>query len=154
MPETFSTRIPPCPRVPDGAGNKGEQRGVRGLRDQHRELHFRRSSEIGLRLMQAGSQEFESPRLHAIDRYQIDGLVSAGQMPIVHLGAIGGIRRLTEATAWLVVLLWIPRAICEQRSRQCVRTSAERAPSPLLAEGDGARCRARGQGFQLPIIST
>jgi guanylate kinase len=55
---------------------------------------------------------------YAIDRYQINGLASAGQVPIVHLGIIGDIRRLTEATAWLVVLLWIPRAICEQRSRR------------------------------------
>ncbi|MFI6176390.1 guanylate kinase [Nonomuraea sp. NPDC051191] len=53
---------------------------------------------------------------YAIDRHQINELVSTGRVPIVHLGAIADIRRLTEAAAWFVVLLWIPRAVCEQRS--------------------------------------
>ncbi|MFI7466873.1 guanylate kinase [Nonomuraea sp. NPDC049646] len=73
------------------------------------------------RLRAAGRLLLETRRYgntYAIDRHQIDELVSSGQVPIVHLGTIADIRRLTEATAWLVVLLWVPRAVCEERSRQ------------------------------------
>jgi guanylate kinase len=55
---------------------------------------------------------------YAIDRCHIDGLISAGQVPIIHLGNIADIRRLIQTAPCLLVLLWIPRNICEQRSRQ------------------------------------
>jgi guanylate kinase len=90
----------------------GNQRGT--------EYDFVTVEELA-RLRAAGRLLLETCRYgntYAIDRHQIDGLVSAGQAPIVHLGAIADIRRLTETAEWLVVLLWTPRAVCEQRSRQ------------------------------------
>jgi guanylate kinase len=73
------------------------------------------------RLRAAGRLLVESHRYgntYAIDRHHIDRLTSAGQVPIVHLGNIADIRRLIQPAPWLVVLLWIPRQVCEQRSRQ------------------------------------
>ncbi|GAA3653847.1 hypothetical protein GCM10022224_016090 [Nonomuraea antimicrobica] len=55
---------------------------------------------------------------YAIDRDQVDQLAAAGRVPVVHLGDISSIRRLVRAAPWLVVLLWIPREVCEQRSRE------------------------------------
>ncbi|NRQ36629.1 guanylate kinase [Nonomuraea sp. NN258] len=54
---------------------------------------------------------------YAIDRGQVEQLVLAGQVPIVHMGNIPDIRRLVAADPWLLVLLWVSREICEQRSR-------------------------------------
>ncbi|MEV0630182.1 guanylate kinase [Nonomuraea wenchangensis] len=55
---------------------------------------------------------------YAIDRRQVSGLITAGHVPVVHLGNIADLRRLTEAGPWMTVLLWIPRQVCEHRSRQ------------------------------------
>ncbi|MCF6470719.1 guanylate kinase [Nonomuraea sp. MG754425] len=55
---------------------------------------------------------------YAIDRDQVDQLTAAGRVPIAHLGDISGIRRLMQSAPWLVVLLWIPRDVCEHRSRE------------------------------------
>ncbi|MFG2078687.1 guanylate kinase [Nonomuraea maritima] len=73
------------------------------------------------RLRSAGRLLLESHRYgntYAVDRHQIDQLTAAGRVPIVHLGNIADIRRLIEPAPWLLVLLWIPRDVCEQRSRQ------------------------------------
>ncbi|MFC4008446.1 guanylate kinase [Nonomuraea purpurea] len=55
---------------------------------------------------------------YAIDRDQVDQLTATGRVPVVHLGDISSIRRLVQAAPWLAVLLWIPREVCEQRSRE------------------------------------
>ncbi|TDD07130.1 guanylate kinase [Nonomuraea deserti] len=79
------------------------------------------SSQKLARYRAAGRLLVESHRYgntYAIDRDHVDQLTAAGQVPIVHLGTIADIRRLVQHAAWLVVLLWIPRQVCEQRSRQ------------------------------------
>lgn len=74
------------------------------------------SAEELTRLRAAGRLLIESHRYG--NTYAIDRLTAAGQVPIVHLGNTAGIRRLVQSAPWLVVLLWIPRQVCEQRSRQ------------------------------------
>jgi guanylate kinase len=79
------------------------------------------SVEEMARLRSAGRLLLETYRYgntYAVDRLHIDRLTAAGQVPIVHLGNIADIRRLVQSAPWLVVLLWIPRHVCEQRSRQ------------------------------------
>ncbi|MER7128349.1 guanylate kinase [Streptosporangium algeriense] len=57
--------------------------------------------------------------IYAIDRRAIDSLTSIGVVPVVHMGNIGDLRRLIgrEPDSWLRVLLWTPREVTEQRSR-------------------------------------
>ncbi|KAB8181100.1 guanylate kinase [Nonomuraea phyllanthi] len=79
------------------------------------------SAEDLARLRAAGRVLVESRRYgntYAIDRHKLDRLTAAGQVPVVHLGNIADIRRLVQPAPWLVVLLWIPRQVCEERSRQ------------------------------------
>ncbi|GAA1738621.1 guanylate kinase [Nonomuraea bangladeshensis] len=79
------------------------------------------SAEELTQLRAAGRLLIETHRYgnnYAIDRHHIDRLTAAGQVPIVHLGNIANIRRLIQSAPWLVVLLWTPRQVCEQRSRQ------------------------------------
>ncbi|MEV8529281.1 guanylate kinase [Streptomyces sp. NPDC052000] len=54
---------------------------------------------------------------YVIDRPGVDAAFAAG-VPVVHLGQVDGIRALVDgyAAAWLVVLLWCPREVTEQRS--------------------------------------
>ncbi|MGW2147489.1 hypothetical protein ACWCOT_24525 [Nonomuraea bangladeshensis] len=64
------------------------------------------------RLRAAGRLLSETRRYgntYAIDRHQVSGLITAGHVPVVHLGNIADLRRLTEAGPWMTVLLWIPR---------------------------------------------
>ncbi|MFG1975528.1 hypothetical protein ACGFJC_39880 [Nonomuraea fuscirosea] len=73
------------------------------------------------RLRTAGRLLLETRRYgntYAIDRDQVTGLIAAGRVPIVHLGSTSDIPRLTETAPWLTILLWIPRQVCKQRSRQ------------------------------------
>ncbi|MGW0195880.1 guanylate kinase [Nonomuraea sp. NPDC003201] len=79
------------------------------------------SAEELARLRAEGRLIVESQRYgntYAIDRNQVDQFTATGQVPVVHLGDISSIRRLVQAAPWLVVLLWIPREVCEQRSRE------------------------------------
>ncbi|GAA0940962.1 hypothetical protein [Nonomuraea longicatena] len=79
------------------------------------------SAEELTQLRAAGRLLIETHRYsntYAIDRHHIDRITAAGQVPIVHLGNIADIRRLVQPAPWLVVLLWIPLQVCEQRSRQ------------------------------------
>ncbi|MFF4431995.1 guanylate kinase [Streptomyces sp. NPDC001513] len=56
---------------------------------------------------------------YAIDRDDLDAMTGAGRIPIVHIGSIEHLRSFTAAVRepWLCVLLWVPRDVCEQRSR-------------------------------------
>ncbi|MET8986934.1 hypothetical protein ABZW49_15915 [Nonomuraea wenchangensis] len=74
------------------------------------------STEELTQLRTAGRLLIETHRYG--NTYAIDRLTAAGQVPIVHLGHIADIRRLIQSAPWLVVLLWIPRQVCEQRSLQ------------------------------------
>ncbi|MBN6051050.1 guanylate kinase, partial [Nonomuraea sp. RK-328] len=73
------------------------------------------------RLRAAGRLLAETHRygnVYAIDRDHIEQLTQTGRVPIVHMGNIPDVLRLAEAGAWLLVLLWVPRDVCERRSRQ------------------------------------
>ncbi|MEV6840865.1 guanylate kinase [Streptomyces sp. NPDC051133] len=54
---------------------------------------------------------------YAIDRPGVDAAFAAG-VPVVHLGQVDGVRALVDGypADWLVVLLWCPREVTEQRS--------------------------------------
>lgn len=54
---------------------------------------------------------------YVIDRPGLDAAFVAG-VPVVHLGQVDGIRALVDGypADWLVVLLWCPRKVTEQRS--------------------------------------
>ncbi|MFD9008389.1 MULTISPECIES: guanylate kinase [unclassified Streptomyces] len=56
---------------------------------------------------------------YAIDRDDLDAMTGAGRIPIVHIGSVEHLRSFTAAVRepWLCVLLWVPRDVCEQRSR-------------------------------------
>ena len=58
--------------------------------------------------------------VYAVDRDDIAALVEADRVPVVHMGNLADLRRLRAAVplAWTSVLLWIPRAVCADRSRQ------------------------------------
>ncbi|GGP17507.1 hypothetical protein LDL08_43165 [Nonomuraea glycinis] len=56
--------------------------------------------------------------VYAVDRHQVERITDTGQVPIVHMGNIPDVRCLVGAEPWLVVLLWVSRAVCEQRSRE------------------------------------
>lgn len=90
----------------------GTQRG-----SEYEFVTFERLGE----LRAAGRLLVESQRYgntYAIDRHQVEQITTAGQVPIVHMGNIPDIHRLAEFGSWLVVLLWVSREACEQRSRQ------------------------------------
>lgn len=54
---------------------------------------------------------------YVIDRPGVDAAFAAG-VPVVHLGQVDGINTLVDGypADWLVVLLWCPREVTEQRS--------------------------------------
>ncbi|MEV4838618.1 guanylate kinase [Nonomuraea sp. NPDC049486] len=56
--------------------------------------------------------------VYAVDRHQVEQTAMAGQVPVVHMGNIPDVGRLIEAGRWLPVMLWVSRAVCEQRSRE------------------------------------
>ncbi|MEU8269501.1 guanylate kinase [Sphaerisporangium sp. NPDC049002] len=71
-------------------------------------------------LRQAGRTVAETHRYgntYAIDRAEIDAMTGAGLIPVAHIGNIPDLRRLVGRDPWLRVLLWVPREVCEQRSR-------------------------------------
>ena len=57
--------------------------------------------------------------IYAVDRHDLEELHSHGLIPVVHIGNVTDLRRLlADASAdWLRVLLWVPRAVCQERSR-------------------------------------
>ncbi|WP_219500135.1 guanylate kinase [Nonomuraea ceibae] len=79
------------------------------------------SAERMAELRNAGRLLVETQRYgntYAVDRYQVERMTTAGQIPIVHMGNIPDIHRLNDAGPWLVALLWVSREVCERRSRQ------------------------------------
>ncbi|GAA1506456.1 hypothetical protein GCM10009677_43690 [Sphaerisporangium rubeum] len=71
-------------------------------------------------LRQAGRTIAETHRYgntYAIDRAEIDTMTAAGHIPVAHIGNIPDLRHLVGRDPWLRVLLWVPRQVCEQRSR-------------------------------------
>lgn len=57
--------------------------------------------------------------VYAIDRDAIAALVEADRVPIIHMGNLADLQRLRAAVPldWTTVLLWIPRAVCADRSK-------------------------------------
>ncbi|WP_261809009.1 guanylate kinase [Nonomuraea sp. C10] len=85
--------------------------------DEYEFVSFERLAE----LRTAGRLLVESHRYgnaYAVDRHQVERIAMAKQVPVVHMGSIPDIRRLLDSGPWLLVLLWVPREVCEQRSRQ------------------------------------
>ncbi|WP_371782129.1 guanylate kinase [Streptosporangium subroseum] len=58
--------------------------------------------------------------VYAIDRQRIEEMEAAGRVPVAHMGNLGDLRQLIGRTpdSWLRVLLWVPREVTEQRSRE------------------------------------
>lgn len=58
--------------------------------------------------------------VYAIDRHSLEELQGRGKVPVVHMGNVADLRALLAGTGggWLRVLLWVPRDVCEERSRQ------------------------------------
>ena len=58
--------------------------------------------------------------VYAVDRQSLEEPQSRGLVPVVHMGNVADLRTLLAATKtqWLRVLLWVPRDVCEARSRQ------------------------------------
>ncbi|MDI6520797.1 guanylate kinase [Streptomyces coelicoflavus] len=58
--------------------------------------------------------------IYAVDRHSLEKPQRQGLVPVAHMGNITDLRTLlaNTETQWLRVLLWVPRAVCEDRSRQ------------------------------------
>ncbi|WP_182903549.1 guanylate kinase [Microbispora sp. H10830] len=74
-------------------------------------------------LRHAGRLLLETHRygnVYAVDRRHIEDMTAAGQVPVAHMGNIADLRRLVGRApdAWLRVLLWVPREVTEQRSKE------------------------------------
>ncbi|MFC4535286.1 guanylate kinase [Sphaerisporangium dianthi] len=72
-------------------------------------------------LRQAGRTVAETHRYgntYAIDRAEVNAMTAAGLIPVAHIGNIPDLRHLVGRDPWLRVLLWVPREVCQQRSRQ------------------------------------
>ncbi|WP_051699553.1 hypothetical protein [Streptomyces sp. NRRL F-4474] len=74
-------------------------------------------------LRAAGRLVMETTRYgntYAVDRDDLDAMIDTGRIPLVHLGSVDHLRTFTAAVreAWLCVLLWVPRSVCAQRSRE------------------------------------
>ncbi|WP_322756426.1 guanylate kinase [Frankia sp. Cas3] len=57
--------------------------------------------------------------IYAIDSPRLDEIITVGQVPVVHLGQVAGIRALRTGypARWLTVLLWCPREVTRARLR-------------------------------------
>ncbi|MER5715006.1 guanylate kinase [Streptomyces sp. NPDC002132] len=58
--------------------------------------------------------------VYAVDALSLAQPQSHGRIPIAHIGNVTDMRTLLDrspATTWLRVLLWVPRSVCETRSR-------------------------------------
>jgi guanylate kinase len=58
--------------------------------------------------------------VYAVDRHCLEDGQNRGLVPVVHMGNVTDLRTLLSRTPtrWLRVLLWVPRDVCETRSRQ------------------------------------
>lgn len=58
--------------------------------------------------------------VYAVDRDSVEAPQRRGLVPVVHMGNVADLRALLAATTtqWLRVLLWVPRDVCEARSRR------------------------------------
>ncbi|XKK59097.1 guanylate kinase [Streptomyces sp. ARC32] len=58
--------------------------------------------------------------VYAVDRDSLEEPQHQGLVPVAHMGNITDLRTLLAGTEtqWLRVLLWVPREVCEARSRQ------------------------------------
>ncbi|MER5839783.1 guanylate kinase [Streptomyces prasinus] len=76
--------------------------------------------------------------VYVIDRHSLEELQGRGKVPVVHMGNVADLRALLAGTGsgWLRVLLWVPRDVCEKRSRQ--REDADTAKR-LVAWDETAR---------------
>ncbi|MDQ0788449.1 guanylate kinase [Streptomyces sp. B3I8] len=65
--------------------------------------------------------------VYAVDRRLLEEPQKHGQVPVVHMGNVTDLRTLLSdtGTRWLRVLLWVPRGVCETRSR--LRNDADTA---------------------------
>ncbi|SPT59869.1 Uncharacterised protein [Actinomadura madurae] len=68
--------------------------------------------------------------VYAVDRDDIAALVETDRVPIVHMGNVADLRRLRAAVPldWTSVLLWVPRAVCADRSKH--RGDVDTPPAP------------------------
>ncbi|MFI5757593.1 guanylate kinase [Streptomyces sp. NPDC051569] len=59
--------------------------------------------------------------VYAVDDLSLTQPQERGRTPITHIGNVTDMRTLldrSQATSWLRVLLWVPRNVCEARSRE------------------------------------
>ncbi|MFF0312916.1 guanylate kinase [Streptosporangium sp. NPDC004379] len=66
--------------------------------------------------------------VYAVDRQTIEDLTAAGAVPVTHMGNLTDLRHLVgrEPDGWLRVLLWVPREVTAQRSRDRGDVDTER----------------------------
>ncbi|MFI0352513.1 guanylate kinase [Actinomadura sp. 9N407] len=74
-------------------------------------------------LREAGRLVVETGRYgnrYAVDRHDIEAITEAGRVPVVHMGNLADLDRLRASVPldWTAVLLWVPREVCAERSRQ------------------------------------
>jgi guanylate kinase len=56
---------------------------------------------------------------YAVDTPELDQLLDADRIPVVHMGQVAGVAALREYRGrWLDVLLWCPKAVTQQRAEQ------------------------------------
>ncbi|WP_411105550.1 guanylate kinase [Streptomyces sp. cmx-4-9] len=108
-------------------------------------------------LRAAGRVVLETARYgntYAVDRDDLDAMTRAGRVPVVHLGSVDHLRTFNSAVRepWLSVLLWVPRDVCEARSRgRGDRDTAERLAAWDEALADLAAVPAEEELFQLLV---
>ncbi|MFF4779100.1 guanylate kinase [Microtetraspora fusca] len=72
-------------------------------------------------LREAGRLLVETRRygnVYAIDARTVEAMAEAGEILIVHVGRVADLHQLTGSGGdWLRVRFWVPREVCEQRSR-------------------------------------
>ncbi|MDQ0939613.1 guanylate kinase [Streptomyces sp. V1I1] len=58
--------------------------------------------------------------VYAVDQHSLTEPQAHGLVPVTHIGNVADMRTLLTKTQtpWLRVLLWVPREVCEARSRQ------------------------------------
>lgn len=58
--------------------------------------------------------------IYAVDRRSLTEPQDSGLVPVTHIGNVADMRSLLSGarTQWVRVLLWVPKVVCETRSRQ------------------------------------
>ncbi|HEY9440271.1 MAG TPA: guanylate kinase [Streptomyces sp.] len=77
--------------------------------------------------------------VYAVDQLSVTRPQDEGRIPVTHIGNVTDLRTLvsrTTATSWLRVLLWVPRDVCEARSRERGDTDT---PQRLIAWDETAQ---------------